>query len=217
MPSLKPEATSAASTTMIDKGFIQELERLGIDLLATEGKWMHGNHLLAAAEKLRAAISQTHQENSEVEKEMAQIIAERDNYHEWADKLADAIGTHLGKDVGEHSNCNNPWAEALSALEQAQTDEIKWAKARDVGRYGDMSSKAHLRVGLDNDNDVYVSVRDESAGASIEFCTPGSGGGSSPKTRRALIALMCAIEEDNADRPDMDWWARRMRSRQSSS
>ena len=28
---------------------------------------------------------------------------------------------------------------------------IQWPKARDVGRYGDMSQEAHMRVGLDSD------------------------------------------------------------------
>jgi hypothetical protein len=89
---------------------------------------------------------------------------------------------------------------------------IEWPNARDVGRYGDMSPSAHLRVGLDTDNDVYLSVWDESGGASIEFCTPGAGGGASPATRMALISLMLAIEQDNAQRPDKDWWAKRKAS-----
>lgn len=46
-------------------------------------------------------------------------LQERDNYHEWADKLADAIALHLGIDVGEHSSANNPWNEALGAIMSA--------------------------------------------------------------------------------------------------
>jgi len=88
-------------------------------------------------------------------------------------------------------------------------DEIKWPKARDVGRYGDMSPHAHIRVGLDSDNDVYVSVWNNEQGASVEFCNGAGGGGSSPKTRAALINLMTAIEEDNAANPAKDWWAKR--------
>ena len=85
---------------------------------------------------------------------------------------------------------------------------IQWPKARDVGRIGDMSPDAHIRVGLDSDNDVYVSLWDERGGASIEFCCPGGGGGKSSKTRVALLALMVAIEADNAADPSRDWWAR---------
>ncbi len=89
-------------------------------------------------------------------------------------------------------------------------EPVQWAKARDVGRYGDMSQHAHMRVGLDSDNDVYVSVWDEQSGATVEFCAPGAGGGKSSKTRMALIALMVAMEEDSAKNPHLDWWARRM-------
>lgn len=48
-----------------------------------------------------------------------QTLRERDTYHEWADKLADAIATYFAVDIGEHSNQNCPWAEALEAIEAA--------------------------------------------------------------------------------------------------
>ena len=80
----------------------------------------------------------------------------------------------------------------------------------ELDRAHDLSPAGHLRVGLDSDNDVYVSVWDEDGGASVEFCNPGGGGGgASSRTREALIALMVAMEADNAERPDKDWWARR--------
>lgn len=84
-----------------------------------------------------------------------------------------------------------------------------WPKARDVGRLEDMGSDGHLRVGLDESGDAYVEVFDGKASASVEFCTPGSGGGRSSRTRMALVALMVAMEADNAERPDLDWWALR--------
>jgi hypothetical protein len=84
---------------------------------------------------------------------------------------------------------------------------IIWPAARDVGRIGDMSPSAHIRVGLDSDNDVYVSVWGEDGGGSVEFCNGGGGGGQSSHTRMALIALMVAMEADNAKTPSRDWWA----------
>lgn len=101
--------------------------------------------------------------------------------------------------------------EPLPPTIEIKTTEqpIYWPTARDVGRYGDMSPVEHMRVGLDSDNDVYVSVWGEDGGASVEFCAPGAGGGSSPKTRAALISLMKAMEEDNADSPSKDWWKQR--------
>lgn len=46
-------------------------------------------------------------------------LRDRDNNQEWADKLADAIAIHFGVDIGEHSNANCPWHEALEAIESA--------------------------------------------------------------------------------------------------
>ena len=48
-------------------------------------------------------------------------LKERDDYHEWADKLAAAIAEHTGVDIGEHSSANNPWHEAIEALGAAQS------------------------------------------------------------------------------------------------
>lgn len=98
--------------------------------------------------------------------------------------------------------------EALSAMASQRTT-ITWPKSRDVGRIGDMSADAHLRIGLDSENDVYASIWDEKGGASIEFCCPGAGGGKSSRTRIAMIALMVAMEADNAEDQSRDWWARR--------
>lgn len=84
---------------------------------------------------------------------------------------------------------------------------IVWPKAKDVGRIEDMG-QGHIRVGLDADNDVFVSVWGDRQGASVEFCNPGGGGGGkSRRTRMALIALMVAMEADNAEIPSRDWWA----------
>ncbi|WP_192903321.1 hypothetical protein [Burkholderia thailandensis] len=48
-----------------------------------------------------------------------QTLRERDEYHEMADKLAAAIAEHFGMDIGEHSNANCPWDEALEVIENA--------------------------------------------------------------------------------------------------
>lgn len=47
-------------------------------------------------------------------------IRDRDAYHEWADNLAYAIAVHFDVDIGEHSNQNLPWAEALEVIENAE-------------------------------------------------------------------------------------------------
>lgn len=52
-------------------------------------------------------------------------IRERDYNAEMADKLAEAISKHFGIDIGEHSNMNCPWHEALGAIENATP--VMWA------------------------------------------------------------------------------------------
>lgn len=120
--------------------------------------------------------------------------------------------------VSLKQNCRDAYAAGMgdplvvAAPQQADARDaqITWPKARDVGRIGDMSPSAHMRVGFDSDNDVCVSVWNENGGGSIEFCNPGGGGGGkSSSTRMALIALMVAMEADNAEKPSLDWWAQR--------
>jgi hypothetical protein len=77
-----------------------------------------------------------------------------------------------------------------------------WPADKFTIRREDMG-RGSLRLVLDHDNDVCVAVMDDDGNVSVvEFCNPGGGGGGrSPKTRMALIALMVAIEADNAERP----------------
>ena len=75
---------------------------------------------------------------------------------------------------------------------------------------GDMAplGKSHMRIVLDCDNDVCVEIWDDEHNdgqrAAIEFCA-GVGGGQSPKTREALIAVMIAMEADNLEYPRKQW------------
>lgn len=98
---------------------------------------------------------------------------------------------------------------AVAAPQAASESPVQWPQERDVGRIGDMSQVASLRVGLDADSDVYVCIHGEAGSGSVEFCVPGSGGGASPRTRAALIGLMVAMEADNAETPSRDWWKAR--------
>ena len=97
----------------------------------------------------------------------------------------------------------------LSLIDAQQLD--RRPKSREVARIGDMSPMDALRVGFDSDNDVYLSTTNPLNG--VEFCTIGAGGGKSPRTRDAIIALMVAMEEDNARDESRDWWAQRNKPR----
>ncbi|MDN7703307.1 hypothetical protein QZM15_33010 [Burkholderia sp. AU44665] len=61
-----------------------------------------------------------------------QTLRERDEYHEAADKLAAAIAKHFGVDIGEHSNVNCPWNEALEVIENAAPASAPVGTARDT-------------------------------------------------------------------------------------
>lgn len=106
-------------------------------------------------------------------------------------KLADGQGTD--------TDDGRAWLSASRLLDSHDADQCPMA--RDVARLEDMSPDGHLRVLLDGDNDVLVEVFDGEHFASIEFCTPGAGGGQSSETRLALIGVMRSIEADNNARP----------------
>lgn len=72
---------------------------------------------------------------------------------------------------------------------------------RQVQRREDMSPDGHLRLYLQEDGDIVLTVHgrrwgsDEPSTASIEFCADG-GGGRSPRTVEALKLLMAAMQAD---------------------
>jgi hypothetical protein len=74
-----------------------------------------------------------------------------------------------------------------------------------VTRAEDMSPDGRLRIWQQEDGDFIVEIvpwsKEEKPSASVEFCTVGSGGGRSPHTRLALVALMEAIRQDNTESP----------------
>ncbi len=80
---------------------------------------------LEAVTALRAEVERLAAQAARDDAALYQTIGERDNYHKWADKLADGIATHLGIDIGEHTagmgsaESNNPWANALEAIQSA--------------------------------------------------------------------------------------------------
>lgn len=62
--------------------------------------------------------------------EYEQLIKQRDSYHEWADRLASAIGAHFDYEIGDHSSANCPWTNAMVCIEspqpEPQTKPLSW-------------------------------------------------------------------------------------------
>ncbi|WNZ87276.1 MULTISPECIES: hypothetical protein [Pseudomonas] len=74
----------------------------------------------------------------------------------------------------------------------------------------DDMGQGRLRLILDGDSDVSLAViTHEGEMADVEFCTPFSGGGRSPKVREALLDLCRAIQTENASNPILDFRADR--------
>ncbi len=126
--------------------------------------------LKAEVERLKAAPAP----DSYADKELLQIITERDQYHDWADKLADAIADRLGVEIGEHSNTNAPWQNALDAIE-APTPEVE--------------PVAWRRTEQDVCDEYYTAYRDED-------CPPVDEGWEALYTRPASDELRKASFQD---------------------
>ena len=87
-----------------------------------------------------------------------------------------------------------------------------------IARVGDMHPARSLELFVEHDGDIVIRIqqggfpigyhpqsdstpRSELHVAEVQFCTVGNGGGRSPRTREALLALIEAIKLDNAERP----------------
>lgn len=77
-----------------------------------------GTHLMNADEARAMFAHCLHGQTRPTDDDLwDETIRDRDTYHEWADKLAGAIAEHFDAYIGEHSNMNCPWAEALEVIE----------------------------------------------------------------------------------------------------
>ena len=70
---------------------------------------------------------------SQLDEKLGEVLEERDQHHDRADALAAAIAEITGVEIGEHSNLNDPWENALEAAETFVTvRQIKNKKAESV-------------------------------------------------------------------------------------
>ena len=98
-------------------------------------------------------------------------------------------------------------ADAIVGLNQIilRRDGSSNELPRKVSRREDMSAECTLGLFREDDGDWVVSAAIRNAEgqlegiATVQFCTPGSGGGGSPHTFRALNFLAVAMAKDNAD------------------
>lgn len=90
--------------------------------------WEQMRHAAAERDAARASLA-------EVERTILQVIDERDDRGDVADKLAEAIADITGAELGEHSSMNDPWenaCEAAVAFAASLAEERKRAALRDA-------------------------------------------------------------------------------------
>lgn len=68
------------------------------------------------------------------EKSLDEALSERDKYHEAADDLAAQIAAITGEEIGEHSNINEPWRNAMLAADEYIAKQIRSLCARAPAR-----------------------------------------------------------------------------------
>ncbi|HBO8933737.1 TPA: hypothetical protein L5D19_000644 [Pseudomonas aeruginosa] len=73
-------------------------------------------------------------------------IEQRDNAEHWADQLANAIAERFGVDIGEHSNLNCPWNEALVWMQQPPA-QAQHSVPEGVTIERDVAGTIHIKVG----------------------------------------------------------------------
>lgn len=99
---------------------------------------IHQHGFASDNQKLRAI-------NESLDKQLEQLVTERDEYHDMADKLANAIADHLLIEIGEHSSSNCPWMRALEAIEnaapQASAEDVHNAALEKAARLMEQTGK----------------------------------------------------------------------------
>jgi len=73
--------------------------------------------LVTKCESLQARVKELEGKLAKEENDHLGTLGQRDQCYEWADKFADAIAAHFREDIGEHSNMNDPWRNALDLIE----------------------------------------------------------------------------------------------------
>lgn len=93
------------------------------NLLTLVDKWKNSALELREAERL---ITLLVVDNERTDREVTQLIQERDHWEEKATELANDVGAALGFEVGEHSNINCPVQEAIDGVYNMRAQIEEW-------------------------------------------------------------------------------------------
>ncbi|XKB69906.1 hypothetical protein AB4067_07110 [Bordetella bronchiseptica] len=105
---------------------------------------IHQHGFAADNQRLRAI-------NESLDKQLEEVMTERDEYHDMADKLANAIADHLLVEIGEHSSSNCPWMRALDAIEnaapQATAEDVRNAALEEAAQVAELTVAGNAKPG----------------------------------------------------------------------
>lgn len=116
---VQPQPPSGASVSEVTR-YHEEISGMVAGPALYEGqqewvKWEDHQHALSSPRQEVDGPSITYDEH---ERQILQVIDQRDQYHEVADDLAAAIAILTNTDIGEHSSMNCPWQNAIQAAEE---------------------------------------------------------------------------------------------------
>ncbi|ENM5255000.1 hypothetical protein AB7095_000576 [Pseudomonas aeruginosa] len=125
-------ATACATAEQERDAALAEVERLhqfericeGLPQDAIDGGWTvqgircYAKRLEDQLKVALARVAELERKLRDEENAHTTTIEQRDNAEHWADQLAKAIAERFGVDIGEHSNLNCPWNEALVWMQQ---------------------------------------------------------------------------------------------------
>ena len=132
----------------------ERIEHLSCEAVTQPWLRVSGDQVRAIIDRLRAAEAERDElkarlkhDYEEHEQSDLEMIRERDRLEEVADALAYAIGTE--EEIGEHSNLNNPWENALELVAQIQAERDaykakleqvrQWAASYEGEEYGQIA------------------------------------------------------------------------------
>ncbi|HFT6716008.1 TPA: hypothetical protein ACGRN1_001883 [Pseudomonas aeruginosa] len=123
---ISDKLTAERDAALAEVERLRQFERIceGLPQDAIDGGWTvqgirgYAKRLEDQLKVALARVAELERKLRDEENAHTTTIEQRDNAEHWADQLAKAIAERFGVDIGEHSNLNCPWNEALVWMQQ---------------------------------------------------------------------------------------------------
>lgn len=128
---------------------------------ATSGLFVEIGKVIEHMKAQQTRIADLERENARLDAALDEEISNRDQYHEWADRLAAEIARYFGVDIGEHSNANNPWEQAYEAVPaEASAPAVERKPVAVIQQINEVNRTAVVTVTASNHWDIDVAIGD---------------------------------------------------------